>query len=396
MTCPPIASNRSPGLEAALRSRCHGGGDHLPHASPIVTSAGYPIPENGYHSEAGGPDEASHRTNKALWDRVMKILFCGKTFPGSAQSLAELMPDHEILTCTAPEVPHVGLAVDVIVPLMHRLEPELIQGTAARLIQQWGVGLEGVDVAAATARGILVCNVPADETANADSTAEHAVFLMLGVARRVKDCFRNLREGGWGTPMGEALQGKTALIVGLGRVGTALAGKLKGLGMEVDAIRRTPEPEKEAALGLRRSGTTADLPDMAAQADFLISAVALTDETRDLFGGKVFHRMKPQGIVINVSRGPVVNEADLIKALTQREIGGAGLDVFSKEPVEPDNPLLAMDNVLATPHVAGVTTQTNAGISAIVRNNILLFAQGKTPRFCVNFPGNEGDSLRLA
>jgi phosphoglycerate dehydrogenase-like enzyme len=133
------------------------------------------------------------------------------------------------------------MTVDVIIPLMHRLEPELIAGTTARLIHQWGVGLEGVDIPAATARGILVCNVPGDATANADSTAEHAVFLMMGLARHIRECFGAFQKGLWGAPLGEALFGNTALIVGLGRVGKALARKLTAVGMTVEAISRIPD-----------------------------------------------------------------------------------------------------------------------------------------------------------
>jgi phosphoglycerate dehydrogenase-like enzyme len=317
----------------------------------------------------------------------MKILFCGQTFPRAPEMLRALLPEDEVLSCPGSEVQHVGLTVDALVPLMHRLEGELIQRTSARVIQQWGVGLEGVDIPAATARGIPVCNVPADETANADSTAEHALFLMLGVARRVHECLRSFAGSRWGTPTGEALCGKTALIVGLGRVGAALASKLRALGMNVEAIRRTADPERENALRLRRAGTFEDLGRMASDADFVISCVALTDETRGLFDAKLFRAMKKDAAVINVSRGPVVEENDLIRALKDGRIAGAGLDVFSQEPVAPGNPLLAMDNVFATPHVAGATRQTYEGVARIVHENMLRLKAGRKLLHCVNGPG---------
>jgi phosphoglycerate dehydrogenase-like enzyme len=313
----------------------------------------------------------------------MKILFCGETFPRAARMLTELLPEEEVIACPSPQVPKVGLKVDVLIPLMHRLETALIQETSACLIQQWGVGLEGVDVLAATARGIRVCNVPADQTANADSTAEHALLLMLGLARRIHQCLRAFQEGAWGFPTGEALIDSTALIVGFGRVGAALARKLRGLGVNVEAIRRTPVPESEREPGIRM-GAPADLYDMASQADFVISAAPLTEETRGIFNKQFFSAMKTTAFFINVSRGPLVSETDLVDALKSGTIAGAGLDVFTREPIDPKNPLLSMDNVLCTPHVAGATKQTYEGIAGIVKNNILLVKQGKPPLNCVN------------
>ncbi len=314
----------------------------------------------------------------------MKILFCGETFPKAHQILKTLLPDEEILASPTHRVKEEGLTVDVIIPAMHRLEPELIQNTTARLIHQFGVGLEGVDIPAATKRGILVCNVPGDETANADSTAEHALFLMMGVARRIHECFSSFQEGMLGYPVGEALLGNTALIVGLGRVGKALARKLAALGMKVEAISRTSDPEKERALGIMKTSDIAGLHDMASRADFVISTIALTEETRDLFNHDLFQSMKDTAFVINVSRGPVVNEDDLLRALEQGTIAGAGLDVFANEPLDPASPLLSKRNVVATPHVAGATRQNYEGVARIVADNVLRLKKGETPRFCVN------------
>lgn len=314
----------------------------------------------------------------------MNILFCGKTFPRAPELLAELLPEDHVVSCPAPEVKDAGLHADVIIPLMHRLEPELMRGTSAKLIHQWGVGLEGVDIPAATERGILVCNVPGDMTANADSTAEHALFLMLGLARRIHDCFKAFHTGLWGAPVGEALMGNTALVVGFGRVGKALAGKLGALGMNVQAVRRTPDPAAEKAAGVSKAGDLSDMYRMAASADFVISTVVLTEETRGIFDKELFNSMKRSACVINVSRGPVVNEHDLVEALRAGTIAGAGLDVYAQEPVDPANPLLSMDSVLATPHIAGCTRQNYEGIGRILADNILMFKRGEIPNHCVN------------
>jgi len=314
----------------------------------------------------------------------MKVLFCGKAFPKAAELLKALLPDEDVFNCPEEHVVRLGMEADVLIPMMHRLEPELVGGTAAKLIHQWGVGLEGVDIAAATARGIMVCNVPGDATPNADSTAEHALFLMLAVARRIHECFGAFSQGLWGTPLGQALGGGAALIVGLGKVGKCLARKLVALGMKVKAIRRTADIETEAAIGLLGAGDMSSLYEMASSADFVISTITLTDQTTGLFNRDLFRVMKPSAYVINVSRGAVIDEADLVKALQAGEIAGAGLDVYEREPLDRGSPLLTLPNVVATPHVAGVTGQNYDSTAGILSGNILRVKDGKLPIYCVN------------
>jgi glyoxylate reductase len=230
----------------------------------------------------------------------------------------------------------------------------------------------------------MVCNVPGDATPNADSTAEHALFLMLAVARRIHECFSAFHQGLWGTPVGRVLGGSTALIVGLGRVGKALARKLAALGMNVQAVRRTADIETEAALGLIDAGNMSRLYEMASAADFVISTIALTEHTRGLFSQDLFRVMKPSAFVINVSRGPVIDEADLVEALQAGEIAGAGLDVYEQEPLDSNSPLLILPNVVATPHIAGATDQNYDGIARILTDNILGVKGGRAPIYCVN------------
>jgi phosphoglycerate dehydrogenase-like enzyme len=316
---------------------------------------------------------------------VMKILFCGTTFASSVEYLKKLLPQHEVVNCPNENLISAARDAHVLIPLVARVDRSVMEAGPVKLIQQWGVGLEGVDINAATELGVRVCNVPGDETPNADSTAEHAVFLMMGLSRRIRECFSSLRNSVCGFPVGQALFEKTALIVGLGKVGQALARKLTALGMQVDAIRRTPAPLIESAIGVRRVGNPSDLLDMAQRVDFVISAMTLTNETRNLFDRSLFERMKTSAFVINVSRGPVVNEADLIVALNNGVIAGAGLDVFTTEPVDPNHPLLRMGNVFATPHIAGVTEQNHVAIGALVKENILkVLLRDETPNYCVN------------
>jgi phosphoglycerate dehydrogenase-like enzyme len=294
------------------------------------------------------------------------------------------VPGDEALAVDTADLPDAVRTADVLIPLMARLDAPLIGATSARLIQQWGAGLDGVDVAAATARGVRVCNVPSDATANADSTAEHALLLMLAVARRLRTCARVLQEGGWGVPRGEALAGGRALIVGFGRVGRALARRLLAMGMHVDAVRRSPEPGEAERHGLGRLGTPQDLIRFASDADFVVCTAAPDRGGRGLVNVGVFQAMKPTAALVNVGRGAIVNETDLIAALTSGTIAGAGLDVFQEEPLPRGHPFETMENVFVTPHVAGVTRQSYAGIAAIVADNVARLKRGRVLRYCVN------------
>ncbi len=154
--------------------------------------------------------------------------------------------------------------------------------------------------------------------------------------------------------------------------------------MKVRAVRRTADIETEAAIGLLGAGDMSRLYEMASSADFVISTIALTDHTRGLFNRDLFRLMKRSTFVINVSRGPVIDEADLVEALRTGEIAGAGLDVYEREPLDPGSPLLTLPNVVATPHIAGVTAQNYDGIARILADNILRVKGGKVPMYCVN------------
>ncbi|MGH9350035.1 MAG: NAD(P)-dependent oxidoreductase [Vicinamibacterales bacterium] len=314
----------------------------------------------------------------------MKIVLCDHTFPRVRGVLAAILPDDDLTVAAPGRLDQEIRTADVVIPLMARVDARLIATTGARLIQQWGTGLEGVDVDAASARGIYVANVPSDVAQNDESTAEHALLLMLGAARRLGTCARMFDEGTWGAPLGDALFGRRALIVGFGRIGKALARRLAAMGMTVDAIRRAPEPGEAGRHGLDRLGTPADLLRLASDADFVVSTATATEGSRGLLNAAVFHAMKPTAIVVNVSRGSVVHEGDLVAALRDGTLAGAGLDVFAEEPVGRDHPLLAMEQVFATPHVGGVTRQSYEGISRVIAGNVRAVKEGRAPSYCVN------------
>ena len=312
----------------------------------------------------------------------MKILICADMFPVMIETVTRLLPEDEVRVCLQKEVPSQAPWAEVLIPAMTRLTPEIIQSAPnLKLIQQFGVGLEGVDLEAAAARGIPVANVPGDQApVHAECTAEGGVFLMMACARQYKSCQQTLARGEWGRPSGEALIDRTALIIGLGAVGQALAARLVPLGMRVVASDILARSEAAEKLGLDRLEDPSKLSELLPEADFVISTVTLTPETQGLFNRAVFERMKPTAFVVNISRGPIVNEEDLLAALNQGLIAGAGLDVLNQEPPAADHPLVNHEKVVVTPHTAGITRQSFDALGRAVADNIERLKKGEPLR----------------
>jgi phosphoglycerate dehydrogenase-like enzyme len=309
----------------------------------------------------------------------MKILICADMFPAMIETVTRLLPEDEVRVCLPKEVPTQAPWAEVLIPAMTRLTPEIIQSAPdLKLIQQFGVGLEGVDLAAAASRGIAVANVPGDQApVHAECTAEGGVFLMMACARQYKFCQQTLARGEWGRPSGEALINRTALIIGLGAVGQALASRLVPLGMRVMATDVMARSEAAEKLGLDRLEGPSKLNEMLPEADFVISTVTLTADTQGLFNRTVFERMKPTAFVVNISRGPVVNEDDLLAALDEGRIAGAGLDVLNQEPPAADHPLVNHAKAVVTPHTAGITRQSFDALGRAVADNVERLKRGE-------------------
>lgn len=239
-----------------------------------------------------------------------------------------------------------------LIPSMSRITESVIAAAPRlKLIVQFGAGLEGVDAQAASARGIPVRNVPG---ANAQAVAELAIFLMLALARRLPLHRRSFERRVVGDPPGTELLGKTLGIVGLGATGRALARVAKALGMDVIAIRRAPALDDPDASWV---GGREDLDILLARADFVSLHVPVSAESLGMIDTARLWRMKKSAFLINVGRGGLLDRRALLDALALGRIAGAGLDVYWEEPPDPNDPLLAMDNVVATPHVGGVTLE---------------------------------------
>lgn len=244
-----------------------------------------------------------------------------------------------------------------------------------KLIQKWGIGVDKFDLKAAAARGIPVAIIAGG---NAIPVSEHAVHLMLSVYRRLPFVDRSLRQGRWlkaeVRPFSFQLNRKVVGLIGFGNIGREVAKRVRVFNSRViyyDMVR--PSPEVEAELGVEYRS----LDELFAQSDIISVHVPLTEQTRKLVNARAFSLMKPNAILVNTARGGVVDEAALIETLRAGRILGAGLDVFEQEPPEPGNPLMEMDNVVVTPHIAGVTFDNVPNMANRAFANMLKVVKGE-------------------
>jgi D-3-phosphoglycerate dehydrogenase len=251
----------------------------------------------------------------------------------------------------------------------------------ARIFANYAVGYDNIDIPEATKRGILITNTPGVLT---ETTADLAWALLMATARRVVEADRFTRAGkfkGWGPMLllGTDVWGKTLGLVGAGRIGSALARRSVGFKMNLLYHDPYPNRELEEELGAKR----VDLDTLLKESDFISIHVPLTKETHHLIGEREFGLMKPSAHLINTSRGPVVDEEALVRALRDRKIAGAGLDVYEHEP-ELTPGLAELDNVVLVPHIASASTETRTKMATIAAQSIVDFFEGRRPIHCVN------------
>ncbi len=317
----------------------------------------------------------------------MKLLFGRERIAGVPfDYLGSLLPDWE-LAGSAPD----GLAenldgVTVVCPLGARISADVLKAGTFALVHQFGVGLEKVDVAAATELGVLVARVPGDVSGNADSCAEHAVLLLLALARRL-DAARGALAARRHSdrPVGTSLVDATVLVVGLGAIGTAVARRLGPFGPRLLAVRA--DPGKGAPADVDLVAGPERLHELLADADAVVCCAMLHEDNGGMFAAAEFAAMKPGALFVNVARGGLVDEDALLAALESGQVGGAGLDVFAREPADPDNPLVSHPRVIATPHVAWYTELMFRRTSEVFAANLQRFAGGQRPHWTVNEPG---------
>jgi phosphoglycerate dehydrogenase-like enzyme len=312
----------------------------------------------------------------------MKIVACSGGFPTAWETLRRLLPEDEILIPPADALADRAREADVLVPAMGRVTGELM-GPRLALIQQFGVGLEGVDLEEATRRKIPVANVPGEMTGNAAAVAEVVVYHLIGLFRDARGMAGKFAARKIGEPMGRSLAGKTIVLIGVGRIGRAVAARLAPFGCRLVGVGRRETPRREREIGCDVYLPLARLHDALAGADAAVLALPLDETTRGLIGAPEMTAMNRGGFLINVSRGGLVAYDALLSALRSGQLGGAGLDVYWTEPFPPDDPLLA-ENVLATPHIGGVTLEAYENMGRAFVENLERVRRGEPPLWCAN------------
>jgi phosphoglycerate dehydrogenase-like enzyme len=310
----------------------------------------------------------------------VRILFCGDCFPASHSLLRERLRagEDEISVCNESNLRQELANADVVIPMMTTLDKDLMAAGKFRLVQQWGSGLEGVDLNAARVRGIWVANVPASGN-NADSVAEHLLLLTLALLRRLPAAQANVRQGALGAPLGRMLAGRTVCLYGLGATARALAPRLRSMDVRLIGITRDPVAPKTAAFALDECFSTNERHKALSKTDVLVLCVRLVHETHGLVDASTLGAMPHGALLVNAARGGLIEYRALYDVLSSGHLGGAGLDVYWTEPFPPNDPLLKLPNVIATPHVAGVTDCSYADIADVVASNIERLRQAEPP-----------------
>jgi D-3-phosphoglycerate dehydrogenase len=275
----------------------------------------------------------------------------------------------------------IGAARDELARIYHVDDDLLRRAPNLLIVSSNGAGYDTVDVGACTKAGVLVLN---QSGGNKQSVAEHVLAMLLTLSKRIAETDRLMRREASlnrNAYLGTEAHGKTIGIVGLGNVGTRVAELVRGLfGMRVLAC----DPYLSAAEISKRGGEKVDLDTLLANADYVSINCPLTDETRGMIGARQFALMRPHAYFITTSRGFIHDEEALAEALRNKKIAGAGLDVWAKEPPPLDHPLLKFDNVLVSPHTAGVTKEARTNMARIAAEQLLDTLDGKRPPRIVN------------
>jgi glyoxylate reductase len=280
------------------------------------------------------------------------------------------------------EAVEAGGCQGILSQVMDPIRETVLSTPGLEIVANVAVGYDNIDIPAATRYGVMATHTPGVLT---ETTADFAFALMMAAARRIAEGDRFVRAGrfgGWAIDMllGQDVWGATLGLVGVGRIGGAVARRARAFDMRIlytDAVALPPDVERE--LG----ATRVELDELLRDADFVSLHVPLTPDTRHLIGVAELDRMKPGAVLVNTSRGPVVDEAALVVALRERRIFAAGLDVFEREPeVHPD--LLGLDNAVLAPHIASGSVRTRSEMSALAVRNLLAGLRGERPPNLLN------------
>ena len=289
-----------------------------------------------------------------------------------------------LLATTAPDeaglIENVGEADGILLWSAQITRGVIEKLNRCRVIVRYGVGVDTIDLGAATERGIVVANVRDFCT---EEVSNHALMLLLACSRKLLSLDRSMRAGCWRSdsraPMG-GMYGQTLGIVGMGDIGRALARKAGALGLRIIAC----DPNVDASVAGECGASLVEPETLLREADYVSLNLPLTPETRHLIGARELRLMKPTAYLINTARGPIVDEAALADALMKGEIAGAGLDVFEEEPLPSESPLLRLDNVVLTPHTAGFSDESARRLRVEVGRAAAAVLAGRWPRHVAN------------
>ncbi len=313
----------------------------------------------------------------------MRLLMCSPELADITDALCQELPGHDVLPCApeslAAEAPH----ADVIIPARTPISAEVIEAAARlRLIQQFGAGVDHVDLDAARRCGVPVANAPAAASGLGKAVAEFALMHMIAAGRQLPAHARALAARSIAVPFGASLFQARICLVGVGGIGSEIARLLQPFGAALVGVKRSPDPQLQQELGLAELYTADRLTEAVADCGFVVLAVPLTAQTDGLIDAQVLGAMRPGAVLVNVSRGQVVEREALLAALDAGRLRAVGLDVFWEEPVDPADPLFQRE-VFATPHAASSCDLFLRGASAVVRGNLALVQAGQAPRYRV-------------
>lgn len=331
-------------------------------------------------------------TAKNGHDHVTRVLFCGFYFSASQIYTREYLQNYPFIQVdevALDDVPDVIDKYDICVAKNRRLDSEVIaKAVRMKLIMQFGVGLEGIDIDAATRYKIKVARIPGSVTGNSASCAEMAIYLMLGLLRKQKEMDVAVKHKNLGEPTGETLLGKTVFILGFGDIGVDLAKRLRPFGVKILAIKRRWTSDSLPAgvsnaqsVGIDglidKKGGPENMYEFASEADIVVTCLTLNTESVGIVNEKFLSHMKKGSLLVNIARGGLLEYNSVLHHLESGHLGGLGIDVAWAEPFDPEDPILKFPNVLITPHVAGVTEYSYRTMAKVVGDCALQLHAGK-------------------
>lgn len=317
---------------------------------------------------------------------IIRLLFCGPHFAAAdAYTREYLQTRHPLIQVDNAPLDGVADVIgnyDMCVVKNMRLNSSIIsRATKMKLIMQYGVGLEGVDIHAATTHGIKVAKIPSSITGNAASCAEMAIYLMLGLLRKQNEMESSVKKMILGQPVGETLLGKTVFIMGFGGIGFQLAKRLRPFGVKVLATKRSWDSTLQSHGGtyddlVDEKGGLQDFHKFAQAADIVVCCLAMNSETAGIVNKSFISSMKKGAHLVNIARGALLNYEAVLCHLESGHLGGLGIDVAWTEPFDPDDPVFKFPNVIVTPHVAGVTEFSYRSMAKVVGDVAIQLREG--------------------